>query len=53
MHAVEEVLAEILPREVARLVVLNKADRLADEIVASSLTSPACRSGNHIRSFGG
>ncbi len=36
MHAVETVLAEILPHEVARLVVLNKADRLADEVVASA-----------------
>jgi len=37
MQAVEEVLAEILPHEVARLVVLNKADLLTDEIAASSL----------------
>jgi GTPase len=37
MHAVEEVLGEILTREVARLVVLNKADLLPDDIVASSL----------------
>jgi GTPase len=37
MQAVEEVLGEILTREVARLVVLNKADLLPDDIAASSL----------------
>ena len=37
MRTVEEVLGEILPREVARLVVLNKADLFPDEVAAYSL----------------
>ncbi len=37
MQAVEKVLAEIMPREVARLVILNKADRLPDEVASSAL----------------
>jgi GTPase len=37
MQAVEVVLAEIMPKEVARLVILNKADRLPDEVALSAL----------------
>ncbi|MDM7913768.1 MAG: 50S ribosome-binding GTPase, partial [Candidatus Eisenbacteria bacterium] len=37
MRAVEEVLGQILDREVPRLLILNKADRLADDMAAAGL----------------